>query len=216
MLDDGKRWRSDQVGFDFTSHMRTVCADMVARLPELSHVDLSRVAISFAQARTGDVHGLYASLTPMRFAGGSRVEKRRGRYYRSQTFRGDDGREMLYILSFCLPRFMDVDFREKLATILHELWHIGPGSTGTSAGMPGAVTCTARSQQNYDAAMMQLADRWLSLGPPPASHAFLQCRFQDLQRLYGRVYGLRVSRPKLLPITAEEAHRILAQEGGSG
>ncbi len=81
--------------------------------------------------------------------------------------------------------------------------------------MRGAATRTARSQQHYDAAMLQLADRWLSLGPPPASHAFLRCRFQDLQRLYGRVYGLRVSRPKLLPITAEEAHRILAQEDGS-
>lgn len=215
MLDDGKRWWTDQAGFDFTSHMRTVCADMVARLPELSHVDLTRVAISFAQARTGDAHGLYASLTPMRFAGGSRIEKRRGRYFRAQTLRGDDCREMLYILSFCLPRFMDVDFREKLATILHELWHIGPRFDGDIRRHAGRCYAHSASQQHYDAAMLQLADRWLSLGPPPASHAFLRCRFQDLQRLYGRVYGLRVSRPKLLPVSAEEAHRILAQENGT-
>jgi hypothetical protein len=29
------------------------------------------------------------------------------------------------------------------------------------------------------------------------------------------VFGLRVSRPKLLPITAEEASRILADQGNS-
>ena len=206
---------SGPVGFDFTSHIRIVCAEMVTRLPELSHVDLSRVAISFAQARKGSAHGLYASLTPMRFAGGSCVEKRRGRYYRSQTLRGDDGREMLYILSFCLPRFMDVDFREKLATILHEMWHIGPQFDGDLRRHAGRCYVHSPSQQHYDAVMLRLADRWLSLNPPPVTYAFLQYRFQDLQRLYGRVYGLRVSRPKLLPITAEEAGRLLAHQGNS-
>ncbi|MHB8973213.1 MAG: hypothetical protein ACYC3X_28720 [Pirellulaceae bacterium] len=216
MLDEGKRLLSRPVGFDFTAHIRSVCVEMVTRLPELSHVDLSRVAISFAQARKGGAAGLYASLTPMRFAGGSRVEKRRGRYYRSQMLRDDSGREMLYILSFCLPRFLDVEFREKLATILHEMWHIGPRFDGDLRRHAGRCYVHSPSQQNYDAVMLRLADHWLSLNPPPATYAFLQYRFQDLQRLYGRVYGLRVSRPKLLPITAEEAGRILACEGDSG
>ena len=55
-----------QRGFDFTSHVRAVCESLVERLPELDHVDLSRVAISFAQARKRVLHGLQASLTPMR------------------------------------------------------------------------------------------------------------------------------------------------------
>ena len=32
--------------FDFTAQMRAVCQDMVARLPELAHIDLDQVAIS--------------------------------------------------------------------------------------------------------------------------------------------------------------------------
>jgi hypothetical protein len=151
----------------------------------------------------------------MRFAGGSCVEKRRGRYYRSQTLRSDDGREMLYILSFCLPRFMNVKFREKLATILHEMWHISPQCDGDLRRHEGRCYVHSSSQQKYDAVVLRLADRWLSLDPPPAIYSFLQHRFQDLQRLHGRVYGLRVSRPKLLPITADEAARILAEQGNS-
>ncbi|MHB0958481.1 MAG: hypothetical protein ACYC0X_16975 [Pirellulaceae bacterium] len=213
MVDERTRRLDRPVGFDFTHHLRTVCADMVSRLPELSHVDLTRVAFSFAQARVKGVEGLYASLTPLRFAGGSRVEKRRGRYYRAQTLRGDDGREMLYILSVCLPRFMEVAFREKLATILHELWHIGPQFDGDIRRHAGRCYAHSASQRTYDEAMLRLADRWLALGPPPAIYAFLQCRFADLQRLHGRVHGVRVSRPKLLPVAAEEARRILAEEG---
>ena len=146
----------------------------------------------------------------MRFAGGARVEQRRGRYYQSQTLHDDQGREMLYILSFCLPRFMDLGFREKLATILHELWHIGPRFDGDIRRHAGRCYAHSPSQQRYDAAMLQLADRWLASDPAPAIYAFLRGRFEDLRQQYGRVYGLKVTRPKLLPITAEEAHRIQA------
>ena len=201
-----------RIGFDFTMHMRVVCEDMVARLPELAHVDLARVAISFVQARKHGPFGLYASLTPMRFAGGARVERRRGRYYQSQTLCDAQGREMLYILSFCLPRFMDLGFRDKLATILHELWHIGPRFDGDIRRHAGRCYAHSVSQQRYDSAMLRLADRWLTLGPAPAIYTFLHGRFEDLRQQHGRIYGLKVARPKLLPITAEESHRIQASE----
>ena len=41
-------------GFDFTSRMRLLCADMIVRTPELGHLDLSRIALTFSQ----DTHGL--------------------------------------------------------------------------------------------------------------------------------------------------------------
>ena len=61
----------DARGFNFTSRMRLFCADAVERLPELQHIRLAQVAFSFAQTRKRTPHGLYASLTPMRFEGGS-------------------------------------------------------------------------------------------------------------------------------------------------
>ncbi len=119
-----------QPPFDFTARMRLVCHDMAARLPELAHIDLDRVAVCFCQARKRVVHGLFASLTPLRFAGGAATTVRRGRPVAIQRLSDRSGREMLYVLSFYLPRFMDLDFREKLITIVHELWHISPQFNG--------------------------------------------------------------------------------------
>src|SRR5688500_11864103 len=106
-------------GFDFTANMRRVTADVVARLPERSHVDLSRVAFSFAQARKNVRYGVWATLTPMRFAGGTLTCRRRGRAWTVERLFDDAGREMLYILNFYLPRFMDLPFDEKVTTLIH-------------------------------------------------------------------------------------------------
>lgn len=202
----------ERPGFHFTQHIRSVCADMVQRLPELRHVDLSRVAVSFSQARKASSFGLYASLTPMRFEGGKQVVKRRGRYYRTQVLRDSEGGEMLYILSFCLPRFLNLGFGEKLATIVHELWHIGPAFDGDIRRHDGRCHVHTGSQRNYDAAMMRMADRWLAQDPPPALYEFLRCSFDELRLRFGPVYGTRVARPRVYPIPAAHAARLLADE----
>src|SRR5947208_9857388 len=97
--------------FDFTLHIRRLCDDVVGRLPELAHVDMSRVAVSFCQTRKAVPHGMFASLTPLRFAGGAVTTMRRGRPHAIERVCDVSGREMLYILSFYLPRFQNLDFR---------------------------------------------------------------------------------------------------------
>mgnify|MGYP001396308686 CR=1 FL=1 len=49
------RRSSPSSGFSFTNSMRRLCADAVARLPALGHIDLAHVAISFAQTRKENV-----------------------------------------------------------------------------------------------------------------------------------------------------------------
>src|SRR6185295_6101961 len=113
--------------FDFSLHMRRVCADMCARLTELAHIDLHRVAVAVRRARKRVPHGLQASLTPLRFAGGQLVtENARGRWTIQRLYETPGGREYLYILNFYLPRFLNQPLEEKLVTIIHELWHVGP------------------------------------------------------------------------------------------
>ncbi|MBN2296859.1 MAG: hypothetical protein JXM70_30820, partial [Pirellulales bacterium] len=119
-----------RVGFDFTAHMRRLCDDIVARLPQLAHIDLDLVAISFSQTRKAGRYGMHASLTPMRFHGGSTRTRRRGQVWEIQRLVDGSGREMLYILSFYLPRFLELGFREKITTVIHELWHINPKFDG--------------------------------------------------------------------------------------
>ena len=187
-------------GFDFTAHMKAIVHDMVERLPELSHIDLSRVAFAFGQARKKTHYGIHASLTPMRFEDGSRTTIKRGSEYMCQQLFDADGQEMLYILTFYLPRFMDVVFDEKLVTILHELWHISPQFNGDIRRHPGRCYAHTHSQKEYDEGMKVLADKWLAMNPAEELYAFLRCDFHSLQKGHGQVWGTKIPHPKMIRI----------------
>ena len=188
--------------FNFTDRMRGVAADMISRLPELAHIDLSRVAVAICQTRKAVMHGMYASLTPLRFAGGARATIRRGRPHTIQRVEGPDGREMLYILSFYLPRFQDLPLREKLITVLHELWHISPTFDGDIRRHAGRYHAHSHSQAEYDREMGILADRWVAAGPPDELWGFLQDDFARLSSRHSRIVGLRIRRPRILPLAS--------------
>lgn len=188
-------------GFDFTAHMRLLCEDIAARLPALGHVDMDRVAVSFCQARKRVRHGLYASLTPMRFADGATTEVRNGRKFGVERLYAPDGREMLYVLSFYLPRFMDESFDEKLVTVFHELWHVSPKFDGDLRRHAGRCHIHTASQKEYDAHMGRLARKWLSLGPPERLFRFLHHNFSTLYHRHGGIYGIKIPHPKLIRLS---------------
>jgi predicted metallopeptidase len=188
------------VGFNFTLHARRLCEDMAARLDQLRHVDMSRVAVSFSQTRRAGSLGMFASLTPMRFAGGKLDACRRKRNWRIQRLFDPDGREMLYILTFYLPRFLDLPFHEKLTTVLHELWHVGPAFDGDIRRLGRRCYAHGHSQKQYDARVRVLLERWLALDPPEELYGFLRLSFRELTARHGRVFGQKVPMPKLIPI----------------
>jgi hypothetical protein len=186
--------------FDFTWHIRRLCDDMVVRLPELVHIDMGRVLVSFCQTRKPVLHGMFASLTPLRFAGGAATTLRRGRLQRIEPVCDIDGREMLYILSFYLPRFQNLVFREKLITVLHELWHISPDFSGDIRRHNGRYHAHTHSQAEYDAEMGWLADRWLAESPPQEIWQFLKDDFRQLAARHCGIVGMKIRRPRILPV----------------
>jgi hypothetical protein len=143
---------------------------------------------------------MFASLTPLRFADGQMHVLRRKRRWGIQRLFDSHGREMLYILNFYLPRFLDLPFREKLTTTLHELWHIGPKFDGDVRRLGGRCFAHGPSQKKYDAQIEMLLDRWLGLNPPESLYTFLRLKFHDLVKHHGRVCGRRVPVPKLVPL----------------
>ena len=187
-------------GFDFTWHMRRLCEDICRRHPRMCHIDMSRVAVAFSQTRKGVRHGIHASLTPMRFEDGAMEGKRRGRLYRAQRLFDASGVEMLYILKFYLPRFQNESFEEKLTTIFHELWHISGEFNGDIRRHSGRCYVHTSSEKEYDRQMLKFAREWLQMGPGEELYQFVQYNFRELQQRFGKIIGVKVPQPKLIPI----------------
>jgi hypothetical protein len=186
--------------FDFSGHVRRLCADIVRRCPELGHIDVSRLLFGMTQARSGQAHGLQARVTPLRFRHGRLTRCRRdGAYQVQRYFVGQ--REMLYLVTFCLPRFLDQDFDDKFITLFHELYHISPNFEGDLRRHEGRYALHSHSKREYDAHMAHLARAYLAGGPDRALHDFLRLNFAQLRHRHGSVLGVVVPRPRLIPIT---------------
>lgn len=188
------------MSFDFTKAMRTLCEDVVERTPELAHIVMSRVHVAFAQARKSELHGLLAAVTPLRFDQGSLLAHRDGRVWMCQRL--FSGRvEQLYVLQFYLPRFQNLDFREKLITIFHELLHISPRFDGSIRRLPGACHVHGSRQTDFDARAEALVENWLRRQPAESLTDFLRRDFRELAAEHGGVVGSRAKRPKILAVS---------------
>lgn len=184
---------------DFSARMARLCADVAARCEALRHVHMPRVLVTFTPSRNRSRYGLQARVTPLRFRDGALVRRHGPTDYQVQRF-FVNGREMLYVLTFCLPRFLDQPFREKLVTVFHELYHVSPAFDGDLRRHPGRCAVHSHSKRDYDAQMGELVDDYLADHPEPGAFEFLRRGFRDLWDAHGGVTGVVVPRPKLLPI----------------
>jgi hypothetical protein len=185
--------------FDFCAAVRRLCADIARRCEPLRHVDVTRLLFGVTQARSGRQHGLQARVTPLRFRDGRLTRQRRGVTYQVQRYYVGM-HEFLYLVTFCLPRFLDQDFDEKLITLFHELYHISPAFDGDLRRHSGRCVLHSRSQRHYDRQMADLARTYLADSPAPDLHAFLRLNFAQLQARHGSVVGVVVPRPKQIPV----------------
>jgi hypothetical protein len=185
--------------FDFCGHMRRLAGDVVRQCSELRHIDVSRLLFGVTQARSGRAHGLQARVTPLRFRNGQLTRRRHGVTYQVQRY-FVDGREMLYLVTFCLPRFLDQKFNDKFITLFHELYHIGPAFDGDLRRHHGRYALHSHSKCRYDAHMAHLARTYLDNGADQPLYSFMRMDFTQLEHRHGSVVGVMVPRPRLLPI----------------
>ncbi len=74
------------------------------------------------------------------------------------------GQELLFLLTFYLPRFQNLCFEEKLITVFHELYHISPQFDGDIRRFQGSCYMHTGSQKNYDRLMEQFAGEYMKSG----------------------------------------------------
>ncbi|MGL4421241.1 MAG: hypothetical protein ACRCZF_11290, partial [Gemmataceae bacterium] len=150
-------------------------------------------------SRNRSRYGLQARVTPMRFRDGAKQRRIRGVTYGIQRYVVDDV-EMLYVLTFCVPRFLDQSYEEKLVTIFHELYHISPAFNGDLRRHPGRYNVHTHSKTEYDQLMTQHVRGYLAQQSRPELLDFLKFSYRELWKRHGGIRGVIVPRPKLIPL----------------
>jgi Putative phage metallopeptidase len=190
--------------FHFCVHVQRLLKDIALRCADFRHLQAMRILVSVIQARGDSTHGLQARITPLRFPKGKLTRQLRGVPFHIQRyFLGEH--EFLYVLTFCLPRYLEQDFDQKIVTLFHELYHISPDFDGDLRRHGGRYHMHSHSQRDYDNQMVQYARSYLASRPDPNLHGFLRMNFAQLQARHGAVTGVVVPRPKIIPLIGPHA-----------
>lgn len=155
---------------NLTAELERVISEVVRCTGEFSHIDTSRLLVCVSTTRNGGVHGVHAKIHPLRFPGGARsIEVRRRKRACTCTIPTitDRGNDILYLIYFLIPRFLDMPLREKLITIFHELYHISPAFDGDIRRFPGRNYAHGSSTRRYNQLMGVMVDRYLEEASGP-------------------------------------------------
>jgi predicted metallopeptidase len=185
---------------NLTGALDRLVVDIVAKTDELSHICPSKLMICLSATRSGGIHGVYAKIHPLRFAGGALTRQvRRGR--KTYTCRHEPldykGEEMLYVIYFLFPRFFDLPFREKLITIFHELYHISPEFDGDIRRFPGRNYAHGSSTRKFNEYMGTLADRYLEQMSEQELVDFLKVDVSLLRTRHRALVGRKLKAPRI-------------------
>lgn len=183
-----------------TRELERLIAHVTGRVPELAHIDPARLLVCISSTRGTGVRGTYARIHPLRFPGGARsVERRRGRHTWVSTMPTVVHRqvEILYVIYFLVPRFLDLSLREKLITVFHELFHISPAFDGDIRRFPGRNYAHGSSTRRYNTRMGELVDVYLADHGDPELLAFLEGNMQELRTRHRTLVGRRFPVPRI-------------------
>ena len=189
------------VTLNLTLELERLIADIVRQVDEFSHIDPARVMVCVATTRGGGIHGTYAKIHPLRFENGERsTTVRRGRRTMTCTMPAVSHRgvEMLYVVYFLVPRFLNLTLREKLVTVFHELYHVSPEFNGDIRRFPGKNYAHGSSTKQYNAYMAKLVDTWLAQLEDRRMVSFLEGDMNAIRERFQTIVGRKFPAPKIV------------------
>lgn len=141
---------------NMTLAVKRLVRDVAERIPEFAHVRASRVLVVAGEARRAS----RATIRPAR----PREGRGRGAARPHGPLVRIQGRKILYVVTLRPRWFVDSTPAQRIATILHELYHASERFDGTlHRGRVHARLPRAR----YDRRIRALRDRYLAVAPAP-------------------------------------------------
>ena len=202
---------------NYTERLSRLMEDVVARVPALSFIDMSRVLV-FARSGRTTAEGAYATCHCMclppsdpgyYFWRDRRTGEltRRSEWFVTRSPEVRVGPQRIdYLVSFVLPRFCDQlllarsrkrahykghpAWVAKLDTIVHELYHIDPRRMGIRRMEKVDGTYAANCHgDRFFADVVAMVNQYLATKPDPGRCDFLRYSFGELSARFGGVVG---------------------------
>jgi predicted metallopeptidase len=185
---------------NLTLELERLIAHVANHVEEFRHIDPRRVLVCVSSARGGGIHGTYAKIHPLRFEDGSRRKTvRRG--IRSYEYEMPSilhrGEEILYVVYFLVPRYLNLPFREKMITLFHELFHISPDFNGDIRRFPGKNYAHGGSTRKYNLNMARLVDGYLEALEDRAMVSFLEGSMDEVRGRFKAIVARKMEAPRI-------------------
>jgi hypothetical protein len=201
---------------NYTERLSLLMEDIVARVPTLSFIDMSKVLVFGRSGRT-NAEGAYATChcvclppsDPGYYFWRDRSTgqlTRRSEWFVTKSPEIRVGTQNIdYMVSFTLPRFCDQmlsrsrkqiyykgqpNWVGKLDTIVHELYHIDPERPGIRRMEKADGTYSANCHgDRFFEDVVTMVQQYLDSKPNPETYGFLQHSFDELTARFGGVVG---------------------------
>jgi hypothetical protein len=194
--------------YNLTDDVSLLVHLLAKRVPALAHIRPGQLLHGISQARTRSRYGVYAQCHGLRFKHGRREHRTRDGFAWQWPIIKVRGQEILYYVTYFLPRFLDQPPRDRLHTLLHELYHISPRFNGDLRRFPGR-------NEFHGGGFDRLVDEVLEQALPhvDATHfPFLVHSFDELVARFGGVVGNKLKRFHPKKVRLEDLPTNLAHE----
>ncbi len=138
-----------------TLAVKRLVRDVAARVPELSHVRANRVLVVAGEARRAS----RATIRPAHF---KETRARTGLGAREKPLIRVKGRKILYVITLRPLWFLESSARERIETILHELYHASLRFDGT---LHRGRRHSRLPRGRYNRRVRTLLERYLAIAP---------------------------------------------------
>jgi len=191
--------KNNSGGFDFTGNMTRLVEDIIITLPVFSHISTKNILVAISPSN-GSKNGVVAKLRPMRFEGGARSKTVRGIEFIAPEI-NINSNHILYIVYFHLPRFLNHgDHKNKVSTVMHELYHISPMFNGDVRRLAGKNYAHGNSRKSYERLIDIYTDEYIKSTKHPELSTFLKYKYSELKHKTGAIFGDMIRIPRSKPV----------------
>ncbi len=183
---------------DLTDVLTLIIQEIQARTKLFSFLETEKCTVCVASNRKNSRGGIYGKLVPLYFENGTEEVSFRGKRYRMPVVQRNNIRQK-YIIYFYMPKFFDLDAREKLRVIFHELYHINPAFNGDIRRMTKGKAAHGHSRRHFDSHFQKELDQFYAYVETTHYIRFLRLTSRDIFHLFGKVKGRRMKLPR--PVT---------------